>query len=200
MIITLLNRENLSVKFIYWTLIVCVVLWGAAFSYLTQLQENETDQQEASVDRYKESSKIGYMAPSFELIGLDGKQYSLASLHGKPVVINFWASWCDPCKEEAPELVELYDQYKDSLEIYAVNLTKNDRVKDVHDFVETYHLNFPVLLDSKGEIAKKYNILAIPTTFFIDSDGKIVDQIIGIANNKTLKEKFRLLANVSYSK
>jgi cytochrome c biogenesis protein CcmG/thiol:disulfide interchange protein DsbE len=181
-------------KFIYWTLIVCVVLWGAAFSYLTQLQQNSIDSKDTAIDRYKESSEIGYMAPSFELIGMDENNYSLASLNGKPVVINFWASWCEPCKEEAPELVRLYNEYKEKLEIYAVNLTKNDRVKDVQDFVETYHLNFPVLLDSEGEIAKKYNVLAIPTTFFIDSDGRIVDQIIGIADKKTLEKKFGMLA------
>jgi cytochrome c biogenesis protein CcmG/thiol:disulfide interchange protein DsbE len=181
-------------KFIYWTLIVCVVLWGAAFSYLNQLQQEETGQQE-SVDRYKESSKIGYKAPAFELIGLNEQMYSLESLHGKPVVINFWASWCDPCKEEAPELVRLYDAYKDDLEIYAVNLTKNDRVEDVAEFVKTYKFKFPVLLDSKGEVAKKYKVIAIPTTFFVNRDGVIVDQIIGIADKKVLEKKFEMLAS-----
>lgn len=181
-------------RFVYWTLIICIGLWGAAFFYLTELSQNKSDQKKTTGDPYLESSKIGHKAPAFELLGLDDHIYSLENLHGKSVVLNFWASWCDPCKQEAPHLVELYEKYKENTEIYAINLTKNDRLKDVSKFAETFNFKFPVLLDSTGRIAEKFKVIAIPTTYFINENGIIVDQIIGIANKKTLEEKFEMIA------
>lgn len=186
-------------KFIYWTVIVCVILWASAYAVYSHVQQNASHSQETlSDERFKELSKIGYKAPEFELIGLNGGKYSLAELKGKPVVLNFWASWCDPCKLEAPHLVELYEQHQEQLEIYAINLTENDRIEDIKQFVKTYHLNFPILLDSNGEAAKKYRVLAIPTSFFVNKEGIIVDQIIGIADEKTLGDKFERLATEGY--
>lgn len=158
-----------------------------------QIQNNEKETGEEV--KVEELPRIHFKAPSFELKGLDDKSYTLESVKGKPIVLNFWASWCDPCKKEAPEMVKLYRNYKDYLEIYAVNLTTGDNLESVKKFVDEYGFSFPVLLDSKDVAASKYNIQAIPTTFFINADGIIVDQIIGYGGKTLLAKKFESLVS-----
>ncbi len=137
-----------------WIVIAVIVLLAGIAAY------------QSSSDNREELPRAGYQAPQFSLPGLDGNDYSLAKLTNKPVVLNFWASWCGPCRLEAPELARLYEKYKDQIEIYAINVTSGDKVADARAFAEEYSFSFPVLLDEKGEIAKKYGIRPIPTTFF----------------------------------
>ena len=143
----------------------------------------------------EELPRIGFKAPHFTLKALDGKSYSTQQLDGVPVIINFWASWCGPCKAEAPEFVRLYDKYRNGLEIYAVNLTLQDNIVDVKSFVDSYGFIFPILLDEdrQNQIADRYQVLAIPTTFFIDRNGIVVDKITGITDPKSLEKKFKNL-------
>jgi cytochrome c biogenesis protein CcmG/thiol:disulfide interchange protein DsbE len=141
-----------------------------------------------------ERPEIGFQAPDFSLERLDSDDmYSLESTD-KPIVINFWASWCGPCREEAPELVRLHEQYKDDVEVYAINLTNTDSLVGVERFVEEYGFEFPVLLDRKGEIGGKYQVLSIPTTFFVDANGTIVHKIVGFASKTDLEFNFGRLA------
>lgn len=138
--------------------------------------------------------KIGFQAPHFELESLQGESYSLQEMRGKnPVVLNFWASWCGPCKIEAPELVKLYAQYGKEIEIYAVNLTEGDSVQAAAVFAEHYGFAFPVLLDKQGEVGDLYQIKAVPTTYFINNEGFIQDVIIGLASPTVLQSKFQQL-------
>lgn len=147
-----------------------------------------------SADSNKEEiPRIGYKAPSFSLQGLDGETYSLNDLNGRPVVINFWASWCSPCKAEAPELVKLYQKYGEQIEIYAVNLTANDSVSNAKAFANNYKFTFPVLLDEDAVAAQKYNIAPIPTTFFVNNEGIIEDIVLGLVDPQTLESKFKQL-------
>ncbi|MEK3917041.1 TlpA disulfide reductase family protein [Paenibacillus sp. FSL H7-0331] len=141
----------------------------------------------------KQLPKKGYTAPAFTLTALNGQSYSLDSLNGKPVLINFWASWCEPCQAEAPEFSRLYELYKDQIEILAVNVTSKDRVDDAQVFVSKYHIPFPVLLDAKAAVTETYNIAAIPTTYFVDRNGIIVDRLVGTTDPKQLELKFKQL-------
>lgn len=127
----------------------------------------------------KEYPEIGFLAPSFSLKGLDGQIHELKQYRGKPIVLNFWASWCGPCIEEAPNFVKLYSKYGQDVQIVAINLTSSDNIKSVKEFVKENGFVFPVLLDQDGTTAKSYNIRPIPTTFFIDSKGEIVDGVYG---------------------
>ncbi|CAM4398433.1 TlpA family protein disulfide reductase [Paenibacillus alkaliterrae] len=136
----------------------------------------------------EETARINFQAPSFELSGLNDATYSLASLKGKPVLINFWASWCGPCRKEAPELVRLYDKYKSEIEIYAVNLTSDDSLKGAIAFSKRYQFSFPVLLDEQGEVSKLYKVRSIPTTYFIDGSGKIMNVVTGAVSPETLEK------------
>lgn len=141
----------------------------------------------------EEIPKAGYKAPSFSLTGLDGKTYSLDALKGKPVVINFWASWCGPCKIEAPELVKLYAKYKGQVELYAVNVTQSDSIEGARAFAQQYGFRFPVLLDEKAEVSARYQIQPIPTSFFVDKDGTIKEVLLGLADPVELENKFKRL-------
>lgn len=150
----------------------------------------------AASQKIEELPKVGFKAPHFNLIALDGGSYSIPQNAGKPVVINFWASWCGPCRLEAPELVKLYDKYKEKLEIYAINLTTQDSVENAKAFADEFGFTFPVLLDkdAKKSVDDLYRVLAIPTTFFVDKNGIIVDKVMGLTDPKALESKFKNLA------
>lgn len=136
----------------------------------------------------EKTAQVGFQAPEFELKGLDGTTYSLAQLKGKPVLINFWASWCGPCREEAPEFVRLYDKYKDKIEFYAINATSDDTVEGAIAFAQKYQLPFPVLLDEIGDVSKSYKIRSYPTTFFVDGKGTILNINLGIVSPDSLEQ------------
>lgn len=123
-------------------------------------------------------------APDFKLATLDGKEISLKDLKGKPVVLNFFASWCPPCIIEMPDLNEFATEYKDQVHVIGLNVTTNDKIEDVKKVVNEKQLKFPIALDEKGEAALAYNIRPIPTTYFIDKDGVVRDIIIGAARSK----------------
>ncbi|MCT2194178.1 TlpA disulfide reductase family protein [Paenibacillus sp. FSL K6-2441] len=137
--------------------------------------------------------KPGTAAPTFALTGLDGKTYEVGGKRDKVLLLNFWASWCDPCKEEAPELKALSEKYKDSLDIYAVNVTLYDNLDEAKAFVKKYGYTFPVLLDEKEELYRKYNGIAFPTNVLIDEQGVIRDVIVGVISPEELEAKIKSL-------
>ena len=133
----------------------------------------------------------GKIAPAFTLQDLNGNKVSLSSYKGRPLVVDFWATWCGPCKVEIPWFEKLHDQYRSQgLEIIGISaddLDKDDPAKlftekrDIADFASKMHMNYPVLLDG-GSLENQYGGLdALPTTFFIDRNGKIVASTIGLA-------------------
>lgn len=116
--------------------------------------------------------QIGQAAPDFELETLEGEKVKLSELKGKPVVINYWATWCPPCRKEMPEFQQVYDKYKgDGLHFYAINVGESKVA--VSDFRDRVGVNFPILIDTKEEAQTAYKILPLPATFFIDREGVI---------------------------
>lgn len=132
----------------------------------------------------------GQKAPDFTLQTLDGESVKLSDLQGKKVILNFWATWCPPCKSEMPHFQDYYEEYakEDNVEILAVNLTIQDKVKDVDSFVENYGLTFPVLLLDKPGLNNTYKVISIPTTYMIDTNGVIQEQILGPLNTDELRD------------
>jgi len=133
----------------------------------------------------------GQIAPAFTLQDLNGNKVSLSAYKGRPLVVDFWATWCGPCKVEIPWFEKLHDQYQSQgLEIIGISaddLDKDDPAKlftekrDIADFASKMHMNYPVLLDG-ASLENQYGGLdALPTTFFIDRNGKIVASTIGLA-------------------
>lgn len=125
----------------------------------------------------------GNIPPDFELKTLDGEMVKLSDLKGKKVVLNFWATWCPPCKAEMPHMQNYYDNNKEqeNVEILAVNLTtgENRGVKAVQEFIDAYGLTFPIPLDEQGIIGETYQAFQIPTTYMLNTDGTIAHKIVG---------------------
>ncbi|MDR1933457.1 MAG: TlpA family protein disulfide reductase [Spirochaetales bacterium] len=114
----------------------------------------------------------------FTLPLLSGGTQSLDSLRGKVVFLNFWATWCPPCRAEMPAMEKLYQKFKnDGLAFFTVNIQEDK--KDVEAFMKEFGLSFPVALDFKGEAAAMYGVRGIPTTYIIDRDGRIIAAAVG---------------------
>ena len=119
--------------------------------------------------------QIGLTAPDFTLKDLNGTIVNLSDFRGKPVYLNFWASWCPPCKVEIPEIQKFYQQNKDKVAVLAVDLMFNDKLSDVNAILKENNANFPVLLDTNANssVANTYQVYGIPESFFIDKNGVI---------------------------
>lgn len=133
--------------------------------------------------------EVGNLAPDFKLQTLKGETVKLSDFRGRRVMLNFWATWCPPCRAEMPDMEKFY-QEKD-VTILAVNLTETEAsIRDVHDFVEEFGLTFPILLDEKIEVATTYQIRPIPTSYMIDSNGIIRYQAFGALNYEMMVSEF----------
>lgn len=117
---------------------------------------------------------VGFEAPPFVLADLAGRPVSLSSLRGTPVLVNFWATWCGPCRVEMPALEKMQRKYGGRLRVLAVNMTGSEAsAAAVGRFVERAGYTFPVLLDEDGAVADAYMVGMLPTSFFMDGDGII---------------------------
>jgi peroxiredoxin len=148
--------------------IFAIVLIIGVFTIITNLSASDS----------KKYPQVGDKAPDFSLIGLDGKTHKLSEYKGKPVLVNFWGTFCPPCKEEMPALQRQYDQWSNKGVVFLeVNVDKNKIT--VQSFMDQYKLNLPVLLDAKETVRKVYGVMDYPTTFFIGADGKVEVKKIG---------------------
>lgn len=124
------------------------------------------------------------MVADFSLTDLSGSEIRLEDLKGKPILINFWASWCVPCREEMPLLEKYFQKYPQEIQMVAVNDGESKAV--VRAFADELDLSFPILLDPQSEISRQYNVLGLPSTFFIDEGGIIKFQHTGILTEEQL--------------
>jgi thiol-disulfide isomerase/thioredoxin len=160
-----------------------LVLTGIViFNYVSD-QSTTTDHYEDQGDVFIDDENMpeeaagiepGEMAPDFELESLSGDTFKLSDLRGKKVILNFWATWCGPCREEMPEMQDFYDNNED-VEILAVNLleTESDE-SDVEEYIDQFEYTYPILLDRNSDVSDAYKgAVAVPTTYFIGTDGTI---------------------------
>lgn len=131
-----------------------------------------------------------YMAPDFELKTLGGKTVRLSDYVGKKVILNFWATWCPPCKEEVPHMQKIYEEYKDQgVEILAVNVTNQDNGREaVAQFAKNYGLTFEILLDEEGFASQNYQVVTLPTSYMINAEGHLIETIEGPMNEALMRE------------
>ncbi|KYP81189.1 TlpA family protein disulfide reductase [Ferroacidibacillus organovorans] len=133
------------------------------------------------------SPEMGYTAPPLTLNTLTtNAPFSWQSLSGKLYVLNFWASWCPPCNAEAPGFVKAAEKYKGKIEFIGVNMTSADSPPAAIGFIKHYHIPYTVLADVQAKAASAYRIVSIPTTFFVNQKGVIVDRVTGRISEGTL--------------
>ncbi|MGG1941275.1 TlpA disulfide reductase family protein [Paenibacillus polymyxa] len=140
--------------------------------------------------------KLGQQLPSMILKGLNGKSYDVGAPRNKAMIISFWASWCDPCRLEAPMLNELYSKYKHAVDVYGINVTRYDRLEDVQKFSRSLALRFPILLDEQGAFFEQFGGAAFPTHVMIDHHGQVREIIIGMLSERELEGKIEALQKI----
>ncbi len=176
--------EIFMLKRIVGISIIIALAGGVLFNYVQQKKESETTKENAynvtgdteggMISSVKNPLDVGETAPDFSLNTLGEKKLQLSELQGKKVILNFWATWCPPCRKEMPAMQEFYDHFKDEVEVVAINLTKSESKKeDVAAYIEKYDYTYPIPLDEKAEVRSAYKVVAVPTTYFIDQEGKI---------------------------
>ena len=141
--------------------------------------------------------KPGSPAPNFTLKSLDGENVSLSQFKGKVVLLNFWATWCSPCKEEIPELNRLYEKMKDRNFVILAVSEDNKPPEKIKDFTREYNMKFTVLYDGSRTAAGLYRLSGVPETFLIDKNGKLIYKFIGPKNwtGKEMMDIFEKLLN-----
>ena len=152
---------------------------------------NQSEVSETSQDTEKRKTK----APDFTVFDANSNPVKLSDLFGKPIVLNFWASWCPPCKGEMPEFNEVYKEVGKDITFMMVDLVDGQRETKEKgaQYIKAEGFSFPVYFDTKQDAAKKYGIMSIPTTLFIDKDGYIVTGAQGAIDTKTLKKGIDLI-------
>ncbi len=131
----------------------------------------------------------GHPAPDFELKNLEGEVVRLSNFRGRPVIVNFWATWCAPCRAEFPDFQQIAVENGDNLVIIGVNYTANDSPALVPGFVEEFGITFPIVLDETGETVETYQVIGLPTTVFVDNNGIIKEVFTGPINKAYIEGK-----------
>lgn len=136
----------------------------------------------------REKAQEGEKAPHFQLNSVQGEPNKLSDYKGEFLVLNFWATWCEPCKTEMP-ILEEFSQQEEDVAVIGINMTNNEASQDqVLHFIQDNKIRFPILLDSSGSVFEKYSILSLPSTFFINKDGVIVKYHAGPLTGKDLQK------------
>jgi thiol-disulfide isomerase/thioredoxin len=138
--------------------------------------------------------RVDKPAPDFRVADLAGAPIELSALHGRPVWINFWATWCPPCRAESPEIEAAYQQYRDQgLVVVAINVGED--AGTVRDYVERAGLTYPVGGDPRTDIAAAYRVAGLPTHVFVDADGVVRDIRMGRLGKETIQQEVARLLN-----
>ncbi len=165
-----------------WTLtFFSLLLLGSGWLWVSRLPVD------ASPDVNAPQPAVDHPAPDFTLTRLDTDEpVSLNDLRGKPVILNFWATWCGPCRAEMPALQAAYERYGEDLLVIGVDQGEEETV--VGPFLDEFGISFPILLDGDMAVGRDYRIMGLPTTFFIDSQGIIRGVHAGQINSAILAE------------
>ena len=195
--------------FILLAVLLVILIGGAGFFYnklssayktdtlteTSQAAENETDSEETedsqtSSEETDSGENAAETAPDFTMTNASDEEVKLSDFFDKPVVLNFWASWCGPCKSEMPHFEDAYQKYGEDINFVIVNLTDGTRetVENASDFIEEQGYTFPLYFDTNTEGAMTYGTYSIPVTYFIGADGVPVAQANGALDAATLQK------------
>jgi thiol-disulfide isomerase/thioredoxin len=173
------SRRSPAIRWLVTSLLLFI---APASSFAQQDQDNEP------VIRFVRNPDP---APDFKLTSLDGKPITLAALQGKVVLLNFWATWCGPCRAEIPDLVALQERYKGRLQIIGLNV--DDEEADIQQYVQETGINYPVAMTSNDVRIQFGGIPALPTSFVLDTEGRVVQKHVGLWDPAVYETEIRAL-------
>ena len=192
-------------KLLIWVLAFAVVIVGASTLYnrlSTDMElggiatvAQETATAETVENAASETEAQGSEAPDFTVYDLEGNAHKLSDFRGKPVLLNFWASWCGPCQMEMPDFQKYYESHGDKVNFVIVNLTdgQQETVESASAFIAEKGYTFPVYYDTDIDAAVKYGVSAVPVSYFIDAEGYFVAWAQGALSADMLQQGMDLL-------
>ncbi len=195
-------------KLLVWVLAFAVVIVGASVLYnrlsgevsvggiATVAQETAAAEETAAPgETTPETQEASNLAPDFTVYDLEGNTHKLSDFRGKPVLLNFWASWCGPCQMEMPDFQKFYESHGDQVHFVIVNLTdgQQETVESASAFIEEKGYTFPVYYDTDIDAAMKYGVSAVPVSYFIDAEGNFVAWAQGALSADMLQQGMDML-------
>lgn len=171
-----------------WTILILltVILGGSWILFSKEPVVNTTD-----LTGLVSAAQAGYLAPDFTLSSYLGEEISLRDYQEQPIVLNFWASWCAPCRLEMPHLQTVSEQFNGRVAILGTN--QGESVAEISAFATELGLTFPLLVDTNGLVNREYDVRALPTTIFIDRDGVVREVFTGTLNQAVLEDRINRL-------
>lgn len=184
-----------------------LLLLGATLAYtklsLNYEKEKQSEAQETSQPAQQQEAAQNEPTDEdtkvidFTMLNADGETIAFSELLGKPVILNFWATWCGPCQSEMPHIQEAYEQYGEDINFVLVNLTdgKRDTIDGVKSFIEENGYTVPVYFDTEMKGAYSYGAYSIPLTYFMDAQGAVVSGRLGAMTREDLFDQIQVLIN-----
>ena len=183
-----------------------ILIWGASALYQNLGSKYTADQlatqappvdAEVAVDSGDETEPEKMIAPDFTVVDRDGNEVKLSDFFGKPIVLNFWASWCGPCRSEMPDFDRVFTELGDEVQFLMVNMTDGSRetLEIAMSFVDESGFTFPVYYDVNYDAAYTYGVSSLPTTYFIAADGTLTAYGMGAISEAALMQGIGMIQN-----
>lgn len=163
---------------IYITLLVLALIFGGLFIWYTRAPATSEATRIRAAEQMEAMPQKGFAAPDFELESASGEMVSLSQFRGQPVVVNFWATWCAPCRAELPDFQRVSDRYSEQGLTFLL-LNQAEDAQTAQSFLDDLGIDMTTLLDTKGEVSGRYRVRGLPTTVFVRPDGTIHDIVVG---------------------